>query len=64
VNSFLSFFRLKKAAALRQEPMQSHMPTQSIQMMIPKKPISSTSWTLDLFGFNTFFYQKIRLVSS
>lgn len=37
MSSFLSFFRLKKAAALRQEPMKSHTPSQSIQAMLPEK---------------------------
>lgn len=37
MSSFLSFFRLKKAAAFRQEPMQSHTPPRSIQTVIPKK---------------------------
>lgn len=37
MSSFLSFFRLRKAAALRQDPMKSHTPSQSIQAMIPEK---------------------------
>lgn len=50
MSSFLTFFELKKAAGLRQEPMKSHTPSRSIQAMIPEK-----SPFEELIGVWTYF---------
>lgn len=63
MHSFLSFFRLKKAPALRQESMLSHTPAWSIQTEIPKKksPFQAVVRVWAHLASILFFYCKIRL---